>query len=72
MTDIRLALDIAATINDRLFMIAPAQSPLAFDHGIGRIDAVDDDGHAGTPGNHDIKALAGTSGERRSDQDGQH
>ena len=58
MTDAGLEIDVAAAINRRLHMDALAETEVAFDHGIGRIDAVDDDGHAGAAGNHDIEALA--------------
>ena len=72
MTDVRLGIDVAAAIDRRLHMHALAEAPVAFDHRIGCIDAVDDDGHAGAAGNHDDgTAAAGQSRQRRSDQNGQ-
>ena len=58
MTDMRLGIDVAAAIDGRLDMDALAKTPVAFDHRVGCIDAVDDDGHAGAAGNHDVGTVA--------------
>ena len=69
MTDIGHGIDVAAAIDRWLHLHALAEAPFAFDHGIGCIDAVNDDGHAGAAGNHDLEtAAAGKSRGRRSDQ----
>src|SRR5665213_3067293 len=67
MADLRLGIERAAAINGRLHVDAAAETPVAFDHRIGDVDAVDDDGHAGAARNHEIESLAGDSRQRRSD-----
>jgi hypothetical protein len=59
--DPRDGIDIAAAINLGLHLLTLAKTPLAFDDGIGRVDAVDDDGQAGPTRDHDIEAAAGES-----------
>ena len=61
MSDIRHRIDIAAAIDRGLHMHALAETPIALDHRIGCIDAIDDDGNAGPAGHHDRKAAAGQS-----------
>src|SRR5665213_450223 len=68
MADMRTGIDIAATIDGGLHMLALGETPIAFDDGIGGIDAVDDDGNAGTPGDHDIETVAGPCRRRGPDQ----
>src|SRR6185437_12583083 len=68
MADIGLGLDDAAAIDGGLGVIALAEAKPALDHGIGRVDAVDDDGHPGAAGNDDVKTLAGAGRQHRSDQ----
>src|ERR1700761_8884199 len=72
VADIGLDVDVAAAIDRRLAVIAAAEAELALDYRIGCIDAVDDDGHAGTAGNHNVKTLAGQARRRRSDRNGQN
>jgi hypothetical protein len=45
MTDMRRGIDIAAAIDRRRHMHALAEAPVAFDHRIGRVDAVKDIRH---------------------------
>ena len=50
-------------------MHALAETPVALDDGIGCVDAVNDDGHAGAAGNHDDGAvLPAKAVDGRSDQ----
>jgi hypothetical protein len=67
MTDVRREIDIAAAIDRGLHLLALAETPFAFDDGVGSVDAVNDDGHAGAAGNYDVEAAAGESRPRRSD-----
>src|SRR5581483_6616800 len=53
VTDRRRRFDRMAAIHRGLNVDALAEPPIALDDGIGRIDAVDDHWHAGTPGNDD-------------------
>src|ERR1700682_468771 len=69
VTDMRNLIDIAATIDGRLHLPVFAKAPFAFDHRIGCIDAVNDDGHAGAAGNDDVKTAAGESSRRHRHQD---
>src|SRR5665213_3813685 len=71
MTDRRLRIDRASAIDGRLHVNAAAETPVAFDDGIGCIDAVDDDGYAGAAWNHEVETFAGNSRQRRSDQNRQ-
>ena len=68
MTDIRNRIDVAAAVNGRLDLVALAQPPLALDHRIGCVDAVNDDGYADAARNHDIEATAGKGGRIRRDE----
>ena len=68
MTNMRHRIDIAATVDGRLDMGALAQPPIALDHRIGCVDAVNDDGYAGTAWNHDLEAAAGKGGRCRRDE----
>src|SRR3954465_2261104 len=70
MSDPRFGVDIAAAIDRRLHLLPLAETPLAFDHGIGRIDAVNDDGHAGVAGHNNVETAcpAGKCRGRSSDQ----
>jgi len=67
MTDLGGEIEVAAAINSRLHLLTPAEAPFAFDHSIGCVDAVNDDGHVGAAGNHDVEAAAGKGRQRRSD-----
>src|ERR1700682_5218066 len=67
-TDGRRKIDIPPAIDRGLHLLALAETPFAFDDGVGCVDAVNDDGHAGAAGNYDIEAAAGQSLPRRSDQ----
>ena len=49
-------------------MVAPFKAPIAFDHRIGCVDAIDDDGHARLARDHDRKAAAGQSRRRHRRQ----
>src|SRR4051812_33348641 len=69
MADVWNRIDVAATIDGRLHMRALAETPVALDHRIGCIEAVNDDGYADTARNHDFKAAAGKSRRRRRHQD---
>src|ERR1700749_830330 len=71
VADIGLDVDVTAAIDRRLAVIAAAEAEFAFDHGIGRIDAVDDDGHTGTAGNDDVESLAREARRRGSDRSDQ-
>src|SRR6266404_2352459 len=71
MTDVGSEIDVAAAINRGLHLLTPAETPFAFDHGIGCVDAVNDDGHAGAARNHDVEAAAGKGRPRRCDQNRQ-
>src|ERR1017187_8790133 len=53
MSDVRPGIDIATAIDRGLHMHALAKAPIAFDDGVGYVDAVNDDGHAGAAGNDD-------------------
>ncbi|CCD94231.1 hypothetical protein BRAO375_3380002 [Bradyrhizobium sp. ORS 375] len=68
MTDIGLGLDRTAAIDGGLHIIAPAKAGLAYDDGVGGVDAVDDDGHAGPLRDDDLEAFAGERGGCRPDQ----
>jgi hypothetical protein len=68
MTDVRRGIDVAAAIDRGLHMHALAEAPVAFDDGIGCIDAVNDDGYAGAARNHDDGSAVGQGRPRRSDQ----
>src|SRR5207244_5513234 len=59
MPDIRRVVDVTAAVNGWLKIVAFAETERAFDDGVGHVDAVNNDGNAGTPGNHKIEALAG-------------
>ena len=59
MTDLGAGIDVAAAINRGLHLLTPAKAPFAFDHSIGCVDAVNDDGHVGAARNHDVEAAAG-------------
>src|SRR5258708_37665374 len=67
MTDMQIGIDRAATINGGLPMHALAETPVAFDHGIGCVDAVNDDGHTGPAGNDDDRTAVGHAGPARTD-----
>jgi hypothetical protein len=71
MTDIGHGIDIAAAIDLGLHLHALAETPIAFDDGVGCIDAVNDHGHPDAAGNHDIETTGGKSRGRRSDQKSQ-
>src|ERR1700692_2221207 len=71
MTDVRPDINVAAAIDRGLDMDALGETPVAFDHRVGCVDAIDDDGHARPAWNHDIEAVASRSRPRRSDQNGQ-
>src|ERR1700730_5850672 len=68
MTDVRRKIDIPAAIDRGLHLLALAETPFAFDDGVGCVDAVNDDGHAGAAGYYDIEAAPGHARPRRSDQ----
>ena len=68
MTDFRLGRDRAAAIDGRLHVDALAEAKVAFDDGVGYVDAVDDNGNAGAARNDEIEAFAGQRGQRGSDQ----
>ena len=59
VTDLGSGIGNAAAIDRRMDVDVLGQSPVAFHHGPGRIDAVDDDGHARTAGNDDGKSVIG-------------
>src|ERR1700687_1200226 len=67
MTDVGHEIDVAAAIDRGLHLLALAETPFAFDHGVGCVDAVNDDGHAGAAGHYDIETAAGKGRGRRSD-----
>src|SRR5579859_1439545 len=72
VANIRRRLDQAAAVNRWLHVDALAEAPIAFDDGIGCIDAVDDDGHTGAAWNHDVRTVAAGRGARnRCDQNRQ-
>ncbi len=71
MTDMRIGIDDAAAIDGGLHMHVLGEAPVTFDHGIGRIDAINDDGHTGAAGNHDDGTAVGQGRPARSDQNGQ-
>jgi len=72
MTDLRHRIDDTAAIDRGLDVQALAEAPIAFDDGVGGIYSVNDDGDAGTAGNHDHRPGFGRGGpNRRSDQNGQ-
>ena len=60
---------IAAAVDGRLHLPVLAKTPFAFDHRIGCIDAVNDDGHVDAAGNDDVKTAAGESRRRHRHQD---
>src|SRR5476649_2612022 len=69
MSDARLEIDEAAAKDRGLHMLSLVETPIAFDDGIGCIDAVDNDGHAGAAWNHDDGTIAAGEGrQRRSGQ----
>src|SRR5471032_1055595 len=69
MADARLDIGDAAAIDRGLYMHALAKTPVAFNDGIGCVDAVNDDGHPGAAWNHDDgTAGAGEGAQRGSDQ----
>ena len=61
VSDIGKRIDKTAAIDGRGDMTALGKSPIALDHRIGCVDAVNDDGHAGAAGNDDVEAAAGKS-----------
>src|SRR5258705_10625256 len=68
MTDLGAEIDVAAAVDRGLHLLTPAETPFAFDHRIGGVDAVNDDGHVGAARNHDVEAAASEGRWRRSDQ----
>jgi hypothetical protein len=59
MADPRFSLDEPAAVNRRLHMNAFGQTPVAFDHRVGGVDAVDDDRHASAAWNDERNAVIG-------------
>src|SRR6185312_2251343 len=57
VADLGFRRDRAAAIDGRLVVDTLAEAEAAFDHGVGSIDAVNDNRHTGTPGNNDLKSL---------------
>src|SRR5882762_9499642 len=47
MSDIGLRIDGAAAIDGGLHMHTLSETPVAFEHSVGYVNAVDDDGHTG-------------------------
>src|SRR5829696_3824812 len=66
--DVRNGIDIAAAIDGRLDLVALAETPLTLDHCIGSVDTINDDGYAGTAGNHNVEATAGKGCRIRRDE----
>ena len=70
-TDIRFDIDDATAIDGGLHVHALAEAPIAFDDGIGSIDAVNNHGHPGAARNHNDRTAVGQSRAGGSDQDSQ-
>jgi hypothetical protein len=72
MTDMGFGIDETTAIHRGLDMDALGKAPVPLDDGIGGINAVDDDGHAGPAWNHNDGAAApGAGSPRRPHQNGQ-
>ena len=71
MSDIGLRIDGAAAINGGLHMHTLSETPVAFEHSVGYVNAVDDDGHTGPAWNDLHGTAVGQGRPRRSDQNGQ-
>src|SRR5262245_40298762 len=67
--DIGSGVDVAATIDGGLHLLALAETPLSLDHRIGCIDAVDHDGHAGPAWNNDVETARAAGKGRRCHRD---
>src|ERR1700742_3185637 len=70
MTDVRHGIEPAAAIDRRLYMPALAETPVAYDHVIGSILAINDDGDTRAARNHNIETIGRERPQRRSDQNG--
>jgi len=65
MTDMRFVIDVASAVHRGMRLYPPSKPPIALDDGIGCIDTVDDDGNAGTSGNHNHRTAVEPSTRSR-------
>src|SRR4029077_18422500 len=73
VADMRLEIDDAAAVNGRLHMDILGKAPVAFDHRIRGVDAVDHDRHTRTARYHNNGPGVGSQSRFRcSEQNGQH
>src|ERR1700722_17965442 len=70
MTDVRHGIEPAAAIHRRLYMPSLAETPVAYDHVIGRILAINDAWDASAARTHNIETIGRERRQRRSDQNG--
>src|SRR5215213_1661536 len=65
VTDIRGGIDVAAAVNSGRHMHSSGKAPVSFDHSVGNVDAVNDDGYAGAAGNDQDRSAAVGQGQGR-------